>query len=104
MKAPNSGTNNFDKLSRELELFQKKKFDLKRGFTLACVSTEIPGNDGKAGLLAIDISTANEEVVVADFCQKMKNALPGYAVPVVLQWYCGGKPGVLRNCPKMFFF
>lgn len=53
--------------------------------TLACVSTEIPGNDGKAGLLAIDISTANEEVVVADFCQKMKNALPGYAVPVVLR-------------------
>ena len=53
---------------------------------LACVSTEIPGNDGKAGLLAIDVSTAKEDVVVADFCEKMKNALPGYAVPVILQW------------------
>ena len=49
------------------------------------MSTEIPGNDGKAGLLAIDVSTAKEEVVVADFCHKMKNALPAYAVPVILQ-------------------
>ena len=42
-------------------------------------------NSSKAGLLAIDISTAKEKVIVEEFCEKMKAALPAYAIPVILQ-------------------